>query len=336
MKIPSALFAAAITFCIVAFSGTARGQSVFQDNFDDQNGALRWLFNRSTGNGDSSVDFAYNYADIGIPAAPRSNGSTFGMRFLVNQGLDPLSDVGEFQGISASPIDQHFAGDFRIRFDLWMNVIGPFPGGGSGSTQSASFGLGTSGATVQWAGEKHSAMFAVTGDGGSTQDYRAYLRELAASAGATIDPALGVYAAGSVTGGNDDARSDTNAYYNVFGEQSAPPAQLADFPGQTGMTRPGAFGMAWRDVVIEKSGNTVTWTADGILLATVPIETAVFGGDNIFFGMFDINGTASTDPNDFLGTAIFDNIEVQVIPEPTTFALIGMAAGILGIRRSRR
>jgi hypothetical protein len=49
------------------------------------------------------------------------------MRFLVNQGLDPVTTDGAFQGISAHPLDemtvpQAFSGDFRIRFDAWMNV----------------------------------------------------------------------------------------------------------------------------------------------------------------------------------------------------------------------
>ena len=47
--------------------------------------------------------------------------------------------------------------------------------------------------------------------------------------------------------------------------------------------------MAWRDVVIEKIGTTVTWTVDGLLIATVPIDGITFGGEDIVFGMFDIN-----------------------------------------------
>ena len=79
------------------------------------------------------------------------------MRFLVNQGLDPVTTDGAFQGISAHPLDEMvapraFSGDFRICFDAWMNVIGPFPGGGSGSTQMASFGWGTNGGNTQGAG----------------------------------------------------------------------------------------------------------------------------------------------------------------------------------------
>jgi hypothetical protein len=93
--------------------------------------------------------------------------------------------------------------------------------------------------------------------------------------------------------------------------------------------------MAWQDVVIEKIGTTVTWTVDGLLIATVPIDGITFGGEDIVFGMFDINANASTDPNDFLNATVFDNIVVQTIPEPTTLGLLAMAGATLGFRRCR-
>ena len=51
--------------------------------------------------------------------------------------------------------------------------------------------------------------------------------------------------------------------------------------------------------------------------------------------MFDINANASTDPNDFLNAAIFDNIVVQTIPEPSTAGLLTVAGAALGFRRRR-
>jgi hypothetical protein len=258
---------------------------------------------------------------------------------LVNQGFDPLTTAGTLQGISASPLGQSFTGDFKIHFDMWLNFVGPFPPGGSGTTQAGSFGWGTSGASTQWAAAKNSAMFAATLDGGSNQDYRAYLRELAPLAGATIDPSVntGVYAAGITADQSaNDARNDSNTYYAGLGGKTAPAAQILLYPAQTGATRPGALGMAWRDVVLEKSGNNFTWTVDGLLIATIPLDTAVLGGDTLFVGMFDTNDTASNDPNDFLNNAIFDNITVEIIPEPTALTFLGVAAAGLGLRRRRK
>ena len=116
----------------------------------------------------------------------------------------------------------------------------------------------------------------------------------------------------------------------------APDAQLAKYPNQTGITADGTFGMAWRDVVIEKIDTTVTWSVDGLRIATVPIDGITFGGEDIVFGMFDINANASTDPNDFLNAAIFDNIVVETLPEPSSVLMLGFAGVALGIRRGRR
>jgi hypothetical protein len=330
MRIKAVVVSAIMSVSALGLAHKSFGQLLFQDNFDSGISEFDWTVNRGGGS-DSFADFAYNYADIGIPAAPNSvGGTTIGLRFLVNQ------EAGVFQGISASPIGQSFTGDFRIRFDLWINYVGPLNGGGSGSTQMASFGWGTSGASAQWAGSKNSMMFAGSGDGGTGQDYRAYLVEYATSAGASINPDTGFYAAGTNnTGTADDARNNTNAYYASLGGKTAPSGQIASFPGQTGTTAVGTLGFAWRDMVVEKIGNTVSWSVDGLLVASVPITNLeALGGDNVFFGMFDINAGSSTDVNDLLNAAIFDNIRIEVIPEPTSTCFL--AAAVVGLCARRR
>lgn len=312
--------------CLFGFGSDSLGQVLFEDNFDSGFSDVNWTVNQGGGT-DSSAFFAFNYADIGIPSAPHSTGgSTIGLRFLVNQ------EAGVFQGISASPTGQSFTGDFRIRFDLWMNFVGPLDVGGNGTTQMASFGWGTSGTTAQWAAAKHSMMFAGSGDGQTAQDYRAYLAEYAPAAGAPIDPSTGFYLAGTAT----DARNNTNAYYASLGGKTAPSAQLQMFPGQVGTTSVGTLGFAWRDMLIEKIGNTVSWSVDGLPIASVPITNLeALGGENIFFGMFDINAGSSNDPNDFLNAAIFDNIQVEVIPEPASACFLAVAVVGLCARRRR-
>jgi hypothetical protein len=148
-------------------------------------------------------------------------------------------------------------------------------------------------------------------------------------------PSTGVYAAG-MSDTNPDSRNNTEPYYASLGNEVAPDAQLALFPNQSGITAGGTFGMAWRDVVIEKIGTTVTWTVDGLLIATVPIEGINFGGEDIVFGMFDINANASIDPNDFLNAAIIDNVVVETVPEPSSVALLGLAGAGFGMRRRRK
>jgi hypothetical protein len=190
----------------------------------------------------------------------------------------------------------------------------------------ASFGWGTTGNLPQWAASNHSFVFAASGDGGTNIDYRAYR----VGGGAPTSPTTGFYPAGTKDGvvlGNppDDSRNANDPYYASLGGETAPAAQIAAYPNQTGTTAVGTFGMAWRDVVIEKAGDTVSWTVDGLLIASVPFEDEVPSGDNIFFGMFDINAGASDDPNDFLNAAIYDNI-VVVVPEPASASLLILPA----------
>lgn len=328
MRIKAAVLAAVISVSSFSFVANSSGQVLFADDFDSGQSFFLWSANQGGGT-DSSADFAFDYSQLGIPSAPNSSGgSTIGLKFVVN----PSANV--FQGISASPIDQHFTGDFEIRLDLWMNFVGPFPGGGNGSTQMASFGWGTSGTTAQWAGAKHSLIFAGSGDGGTNPDYRAYLNEYIAT-GAPIDVTSGVYAAGTASG----STNNSNAYYASLGGETAPAAQTAMYSSQTGTTAVGSLGFAWRDVIIRKNGNVVTWSIDGLLIATVAINNfAALGGDNIFVGAFDINGNSSNDPadpDDLLTNAIYDNIRVTVIPEPASACFLAVAIGGLCARRRR-
>jgi hypothetical protein len=96
MRIQSVFFSAVASLLGLLLISPASGQIVFQDNFDNGLGGLSWGFNKS--GSDSDVNFAFNYSDIGISSAPHSTGgTTIGMRFLVNQGLDPLSTTGVFR-----------------------------------------------------------------------------------------------------------------------------------------------------------------------------------------------------------------------------------------------
>jgi len=326
MSTPYQLAALAALVCLLPTPSTEAATVIFQDNFDNGQSGGSWDVWRS-GN-DSVADFAYDYSAIGIPSAPNSTGgTTVGAQFLVNQS------EGVFQGISASPRDVQITGDFTIRFDLWINFVGPLTLGGSGSTQMANFGWGTNGTRVQWAASNHSIGFSASGDGGTRQDYRVYR----AAGGAPMAPDTGVYAAGTLAEPSPglDSRNNTDPYYASLGGKTAPAAQLALFPNQTEATSPGTLGMAWRDVVIEKSGEVITWTVDGLRIATVPLQDVSVGGDNLFLGMFDINAASSTDPNDFLNTAIYDNLRVSQVPEPSTFLLLGLTALVVGCKRRR-
>lgn len=297
----------------------ANAAPLYQNDFEADTSAS-WAIN--SGPSDSAADFFFDYSTVGIPSAPNSSGgSTRGMKLQANQSL------GMFSGMSVSPTGQSFSGDYALTFDWWANVNGPFPGGGNGSTQLSTFGIGTSGSVAQWPGATHeSVWFGATGDGGSSADWRAY----SSAAVSGYQDTSGVYAAGSVTG----SRNSSNAYYAGFGGNSAPAAQVALYAQQTGATAAGSAGMEWHQVRIDKAGNLATWKVDGVLIATIDLNTVSLGGGNIFFGHSDINATSSSDPNDSaLLFTLVDNI--AVVPEPGTLSVLG--AGIvpllLGLRR---
>ncbi len=300
--------------------------TVYSENFDVDPTA-NWTV-KTLGTG-SDANFYFDYSTVGIPAAPNSGATTIGLRLRANQYGSTATFPG---GVSVSPIGQSFTGDYyKLSFDMWLNFNGPAPGGGSGSTQVTGAGIGTAGTSSQIAGGViDSINFGVTGEGGSSVDYRAYAP--AAQSGYT--DSSGVFAAGTVTG----VRNSAHAYYAGFGGASAPAAQVALYTQQTGATAAGAPAWAWRDVEIVKDGNIVTYSIDGLLIATVNTTTAgTLGGGNILFNQYDINSTVSTDPNSpALLFGLIDNV-VVMIPEPTSGVLVLLGGlGLFAAWRRRK
>jgi hypothetical protein len=218
-----------------------------------------------------------------------------------------------------SPKDQNFTGDYRLRFDLWLNFPGPFPAGGAGSTQLGTAGI-TRGSIPQFpngASTADAVYFAVTGDGGTDPDIRVYTNALTTG---LVNVNTGVYAAGTGTANN------LNAYYSVFGNQAAPPDQLFNYSSQSGVIAPGAFGMVWHDVVITKQGNTLTWTIDGLRMAT--INAYRFGitlSTNIFVGHSDINTGQTTVALDAVHFGLVDNVVVESLAAPIAPVITNIA-----------
>jgi hypothetical protein len=279
-------------------------QAVFADDFDLDSSA-NWMTNRSSP--DTRVTFHYDYSSDGIPSAPHAtNGTTRGVKFEANR-VSP----GAAAAICISPTGQNFVGDYRLRFDMWINANGPFPGGGGGSTEHFTAGIGTDGSRVQWTDSGSTAdghWFVVDGEGGSTDTTTASVPDYGASSGTTLFSAgSGVYAAG--TAGN--ARGNGNSYYTTrFPGQSAPVSQQSGYPQQTGTTAPGTVAFAWRDVIISRTGNTVEWFIDGLKIAT--LTNATFTANNIFVGYWD--SYASVSDNAALSFGLVDNIRVEVPP----------------------
>ena len=286
--------------------------AVFADNFD-ANTATNWILNRSSS--DSAVTFSFDYSTVGIPSAPNSaSGTTRGLEMQANLSL------GAVAAVSLSPTNRNFAGDYRIRFDGWINVNGPFPDGGAGSTEFLTVGIGTSGTRTEWTGNPSAdgVYFSANGDGGSvdtaatTADYNCY-------AGAAVQPvASGVFWAGT----DAPARGNGNPYYTAAFPNGAPAPvfQQSSYPQQSGNLNAGTVGLAWHDVIVSKRGSTVDWVIDGIRIAT--ITNASFTASNVCVGFWDPFPSLSS--NNVINFGLVDNLRVEV---PAVAPVLTLQAG---------
>lgn len=309
-------------FFALTLATSSKAQNLYSEDFDTDHTA-NWTVNSGPGN--NAADFFFDYSTVGIPSAPNSSGGT-----TIGLKLEANYSGSTFGGISVSPMGQSFSGDYRVTFDLWENFVGPAPGGGSGSTQITGGGMGTAGTTPQWSGGTiESIFFGSTGDGGSSIDYRAYSSVGNAGASGAYPSGSSVYAAPAGAVNNSDA------YYAALGGNTPPAAQTTLYSQQTGTTAGGAPAFAWHAAVVEKIGNNVSYSLDGLLIATVDASTVTLGGGNILFNQYDINASSSTDPNvRNLEFGLVDNVLVAQIPEPGTCAVA--ALGVIGLLLARR
>jgi hypothetical protein len=275
------------------------GTVLFSDDFELDSSPL-WRVNVADPD-DAFVDFAYDYSQVGIPAAPGGAG-TKGMRFRCG------NTFLEIDAISASPTNGNFTGNYRLRFDMWINYNGPMPDGGPGSTQNFDAGVGTSGDRVVWRNNPDSdgVWFTTTGDGadGNTGgDYNAFI------GGAIQNDDSGFYSAGTASP-NSGIRDAFNPYYSLWGGHTAPPAQVLLFPNQSGTANIGNAGMAWHTVVVTKSTNVVVWAIDGITIATVTNDVAPLS-TNVFVGYQDLFASGTLSDNPAMSFGLVDNLRVE-------------------------
>lgn len=304
--------------------------NIFSENFDtDHSLDDTWITN-SVG-GYNPVDLYFDYSTVGIPSAPNSTGGTTrGLKLQAN--LDTVTAVFP-SGCSVSPAGFSISSNFEMRWDWWLNFNGSpttgLTGGGSGSTQIGGAGFGTAATTANVPTIIDAVFVGCSGDGtGTSADYRMYTPAFSAS----LQDASGVYAAGTV-----GSRNNTHAYYqSTFPPVSATntcPDQLALYPGtQFGLTQGGSAGMKWHDISLKKIGNIITYTIDGLLIATADISTnGTLGGANIVFGHFDINSGVSTDPNRTnLAFSLVDNVRVTSFTNVITIAAVSPSAAESG------
>jgi hypothetical protein len=257
---------------------------------------------------DTAWQFGWDFTTMGIPPSP--GGSTTGLKMQANLTAGSAAYVW-------AVTDQIFSGQYVVEFDFWANSVGPFPGGGGGSTEFIGGGVGRE--DPLWS--LNGAALLISGEGGvGTGDWRLYKDS------SHQYPASGQY---DIDTHSVPASTDLGGW---FPGQEPPQWQQDNYEGvQTGAVYDGAPAFAWRHMVItvDSDAGLANFAVDGHSIGTInanignPVETA--GHAQLIYG----------DPFSSVGHSelcfgVFDNFVVT--PEPMSLALL-MVGGLALLRR---
>ncbi|MBN2447399.1 MAG: PEP-CTERM sorting domain-containing protein [Phycisphaerae bacterium] len=262
---------------------------------------------------DSLYQFGYDYSAMGIPAAPNGGGTTTGLYTAVNLTGAAAAGLHAVTDLSAT-------GQYKVEFDMWANV--PHT---NGTTEFIGGGVGH----LAGAATLDGAELIITGEGGSSYDYRLYKNT------GLQYPASGQYAAPGGSNNNSDP------YYAGFGGGVAPLYQQSTYGAPATPLAAGTIGFDWHTMTIEVFPDVL---GSGV---TSDLGVAYFYLDDLLIGHIDnSNGgtvvnmeggidlayvdlyASAADPS-ALAFGVFDNFVVTEIPEPASLLLIALGALVL-------
>jgi hypothetical protein len=250
------LFISAILLTLVV--SPALADTLWIDDFNLDSADLYEVLELNPGR--DGVVFEFDYSTVGIPEAPGSEaGGATGVKFFVN---DPFEDtVAVTSGVQIAPLElgDVLAGqDFTLTYDLWMNVNGPLPIGGGGSTEAMMVGVGFDGGIPIEAGVTDGTYFTLTGEAQVATDVRSF----------TDDGYNATNADGSpINVASVDLQDEYYAEIFPGGiDVGALPIQGGQ-DNQTGVTQPGQMAFQWHQVRVDVRGSEVSFYVDGLLIA---------------------------------------------------------------------
>lgn len=312
---------------LLALPPLAGAVPLWQDNLDTDtsaNWAVKVGYYDGTAADDYSIDWAIDYSkltykfylspadeapvEIAIPPAPRSNGTTRGLRVAVNK---KDTEAARFS-VNLYPKNQNFSGDFVLKFDLFLNHSA-HTDNGVGTTEYALFGINHGGNYANWFALSGAAQradfltsavgrdnsdglfFAITGDGGAARD----AVSLQGVAGSAPLPKM-ADSSGGIPDRNNDGAIDSDDAEGYFANV---------FPGGR-FEQPGVPGKRWIAVEVSQIGDTVTWRMDGHIMAQ-RVNDTTFKSGTIMLGCED-PFTSISDPLDET-YLLFDNVRVEPV-----------------------
>ena len=289
---------------------------VFSEDWDDGSGSTRWsapiVAQEDPGIAfDGNVDYAFDYSTIGAPSAPGSSGgSTIGVAFGTNLTdqcpTDPnCTDSDEGEGVGIVPLaglaDIPVGVDFTLKADAYL--YWDFQ---SGSTEYATIGAfsGGTASPLRFGLDNGDGLaWQVDSDGDSGTDILRYEGPGIAETG------LGGY--------------ETIPNGSIPGVETCDPG--VDCPGTT----PLGPQNKWVELAITNVGGMVSFSMNGYVIDTYDNTGGTFSGGTLLIGGSDPFNSVNSG-----NLQVFDNVVLDVVPEPATGMLLLL--GSIGVVAARR
>lgn len=249
---------------------------------------------------DFKAIFGFDYSTVSfpttIPSAPHSTGNTTkGLYLTVNKDA-----TGQISAVNLYPTNNALAGNFALKFDLWMNWANL-----GSSTEHILFGINHSANVTNRIGLATSdgLFFAISADGnvlatGTTlRDYAVFHGGGANAIPVFMTPDNTMFGPTPLLGSRFD-NADAG-FASLF-----PPKTFANWS----TSLPGSIGLGWATVELRQVNDLITCLLDGTAIAQYT-NTYGYTSGSVMIGYYD--GFASIgDANSF---AVIDNLRVEGI-----------------------